>query len=76
MRHDVPPHPGCPAFVTAKERFHAHLRPEDVAASMGAEGGARVELDELTPGRSSARDEDALVAEVHAHFEFGAERLR
>lgn len=36
------------AFVTAKERFHVHLRPEDVAANMGLGSGARIELDELT----------------------------
>jgi uncharacterized protein (TIGR02677 family) len=36
------------AFITAKERFHVHLRPEDVASSLHVDGGARVELDELT----------------------------
>lgn len=35
------------AFVTAKERYHVHLRPEDVAASMDSVGGARIEVDEL-----------------------------
>jgi uncharacterized protein (TIGR02677 family) len=36
------------AFITAKERFHVHLRPEDVLASLYVDGGARVEVVELT----------------------------
>ncbi len=36
------------AFVTAKERYHVHLRPEDVASSMDSDHGARLEVDELT----------------------------
>ncbi|TVR89009.1 MAG: TIGR02677 family protein [Trueperaceae bacterium] len=35
------------AFVTAKERFHVHLRPEDVASSLHHDGGATIEADEL-----------------------------
>ncbi len=36
------------AFLTAKERFHVHLRPEDVASSLHFDSGERVEIDELT----------------------------
>ena len=36
------------AFITAKERFHVHLRPEDVASSLHFDGGARIGVDELT----------------------------
>lgn len=36
------------AFMTAKERFHVHLRPEDVLSSLQVDGGARVEVDDLT----------------------------
>jgi uncharacterized protein (TIGR02677 family) len=35
------------AFVTAKERFLVHLRPEDVASSLQFDGGAPVEVDEV-----------------------------
>ncbi|MFU8889789.1 MAG: TIGR02677 family protein [Trueperaceae bacterium] len=36
------------AFLTAKERFQVHLRPEDVASSLHVDGGAGIEADELT----------------------------
>lgn len=36
------------AFVTAKERFQVHLRPEDVASSLHFDGREHIEVDELS----------------------------
>lgn len=35
------------AFVTAKERFQVHLRPEDVYAELQSDGGLPIEMDDL-----------------------------